>query len=128
MSSPTIPQLLRDLIKAKAKIEAGWLQGDLTDEAGNVSALGAVHFAMAGTVYPINVALVGSKRFSTATKILMKALEHKTKFRRTLYAWNDHPKTTKEEVLGVFDCAILSVAASNGIHVKSTVQLLEIMQ
>jgi hypothetical protein len=93
------------LIAARAEVEKGWTQYTLSDGTGNVCAVGAVYRAAGDHDLFGSPSLAVFNAAEAARDVLEGALAgwH-------LPSFNDHPSTTKADVLALFDRAIAAEA------------------
>lgn len=118
--------VLETLVAAKALINRGWHQGDLTDGQGNYCLKAAIGLASGGYVLNNGWVTNPSIAYPNATpeemreqsqairtelatlEVIRKALPPTFK---CIPLFNDHPQTTKEDVLAVLDGAIHAQSA-----------------
>lgn len=86
-------EMLEVLKKAREKINNGWCQGDYVNEEGCVCTVGAVELTIGRE----------SILFYPTLDFLTKFLP---KYSDCVIYYNDHPSTTKEDILALFDKAI----------------------
>ncbi|AER47977.1 hypothetical protein SEA_YEET_125 [Mycobacterium phage Yeet] len=88
------------LKEARDIVAKGWIKGDYTDDQGNYCALGALGEAvMRNGLFPYVV-------WETRTRLQDHLPDLGWKGRKSVAEFNDHPDTTHEMVLQLFDKAI----------------------
>src|SRR4051794_29615462 len=93
------------LIAARAEVERGWCKYYLTNHAtGNVCAVGALYRAAGEDVSAPSGG--GLKTVKALRRILQDALGPA----RLVTCFNDHPSTTKADVIALYDRAIAAEA------------------
>lgn len=91
--------VIEDLKTAMATIDKGWYQGGLVGAEG-VCAVGALNMACAGS--PVPWGDVDWARRDESYKALKSHLPKDFQGREIAY-FNDHPGTTKQDVLNLFE-------------------------
>lgn len=94
---------LEILKKAKGLIEKGWIKGTYSQNKHGYS--DAVQFCMVGSIYEaVNHIPVEESRM--AVRVVKKCIPSKY---NSIQSFNDNRKTTKKDVLAIFDKAIQSL-------------------
>lgn len=99
------------LEQAKRTVQAGWCQGDYTDGYGNYCLKGAIGLAagvledVGGRISYKSLALPDLRLDHVAYDLV---IQHLPEPFESIPTYNDHPATTKNDVLAILDKAISS--------------------
>lgn len=99
---PTREDNIRDLKKARERIARGWCQGTTLDPSGNVCAMGGIIYAVTGNENLSGGDIISERRADDLARLLPGMAGA-----GTVIKFNDATSTTKRDVLGLFDRAIM---------------------